>query len=110
MKFIYLPQLVSDVRLSLLFGGLLLFLDRFANRLTNSYLGKVLLLLGTCSYSLYVIHFPFALITWSVVARLNLSYPLSILGLSLLGPIIIGAPTFLLWKLVEKPSLERMKK
>jgi len=110
IQFLRLPQLASDVRLSILFGGLLLSLDGWANRLANSYLGKLLLFLGSCSYSLYVIHFPFALMTWSIVASLNLSYPLSILGLTLLGPIFIGAPVFLLWKFAEQPSLERMKK
>lgn len=94
----------------ILISALFVFLHNYEER-GGSYPPKIssmLTRLGECSYSLYVSHFPAALLSWWFVSRFSLSRELmSILMLSVSIPLIAIA-TYLSYTFFEKRSLQKL--
>lgn len=107
-----LPAL-SGVRLELLwlvaFSALILTMQGAREGGWNFATWRSITWMGDRSYSLYAVHFPIALVVWALVGRL----PLPRTGAVALT-LFIGVPTAVVaahgfYKLVEEPSLRRVK-
>lgn len=70
---------------------------------------KPALWLGERSYSLYAVHFPVALLCWSLVGRLELSRLEHIIGIAVLGMGASLAVASASYRWIEVPSLEKSR-
>lgn len=70
---------------------------------------KPALWLGARSYSLYAVHFPVALLCWSLVGRLDLSRVEYIIGIAVFGMGVSLAAASASYRWIEVPSLEKSR-
>jgi peptidoglycan/LPS O-acetylase OafA/YrhL len=74
----------------------------------NSILSKIGMSLGNSSYSLYVIHFPFALLTWWLISYLRIEIIDQTFTMIILSTPLIALATYVCYKLVEEKSIKLM--
>ncbi|CAN7469379.1 acyltransferase [Arthrobacter sp. LjRoot78] len=61
--------------------------------------------LGARSYSLYAVHFPIALVVWSVIGRLDLPRVVEVAATIVLGTCLSLLVSHIVYKFVERPSM-----
>ena len=90
----------------LFFSTLFLLLEalELKHKLNNS-----LRIIGISSYSLYACHYPIVYCTWWLVSKLTSSYVLQLLLLGCIGIPLITLGTYVTYRFIEKPSLEKVR-
>ena len=94
----------------ILFFCTFLFLDRFETNGGNypKKIASFMTKLGESSYSLYVMHFPAALLCWWVVSRFTSNQTLLRVLTLIVSIPIVSSLTFICFKIVEKRSLQKL--
>ncbi|PZE61607.1 hypothetical protein DEJ24_04955 [Curtobacterium sp. MCPF17_001] len=104
-----LPAKVEEALWAVAFAAVILGLVNAPRRWWNAATWTGARWLGARSYSLYVLHFPVALLIWAAVGRLGLNRPAEIVAVvlgTLLGALVAAN---LVWRWIEVPSQERSK-